>query len=108
MNPTMVRQTLAPEERKELLYAYAGHIFAAKGFSGTKIADIANAANVSQGLLYRYFDSKEALFTELIRNSLQKLNAAATALNASPPTVAEAPLILWACCSTCWASPAAA
>lgn len=80
MSPKSPRQTLPSDERKEELYACAGRVFSAKGYSGTKISDIAAAARISQGLLYRYFDSKEALFTELIRESFQKLNAAATAL----------------------------
>ena len=80
MKPKLVRKTLTSDERREQLYTYASRIFAAKGFSGTKIADISSAANISQGLFYRYFESKEALFTELIRNSFQKLNAAAMAL----------------------------
>jgi AcrR family transcriptional regulator len=36
-------------------------LFAANGFDGVSIADIANAAGVSQGALYRHYVSKEEL-----------------------------------------------
>lgn len=35
------------------------------------MADVAAAAGVSQGLAYRYFDSKEALFRELVEDAVQ-------------------------------------
>ncbi|EPZ48304.1 TetR/AcrR family transcriptional regulator [Alicyclobacillus acidoterrestris] len=43
----------------------ARSVFARKGWSAT-MADIAEAANVSQGLAYRYFPSKEAIYAELL------------------------------------------
>lgn len=46
-------------------------LFAEKGFHGTSINDIAKAANISKGLAYNYFDSKqkiiEAIFEELFK-----------------------------------------
>jgi len=39
----------------------AVELFAASGFDGVSIADIATAAGVSQGALYRYYRSKEEL-----------------------------------------------
>jgi AcrR family transcriptional regulator len=39
----------------------AADLFAAKGFDGVSIADIAAAAGVSQGALYRHYPSKEEL-----------------------------------------------
>lgn len=69
-----------PEDRRDALFRHASHVFAARGYAGTKIADIATAAGISQGLLYRYFASKEALFTALIAASFAQLVGAATAL----------------------------
>lgn len=89
MNKRPPRQTLPSDERKEQLYACAARVFSAKGYSGTKISDIAAAAKISQGLLYRYFDSKEALFTELIRESFRRLNEAAAALEQAPSPAHE-------------------
>lgn len=46
----------------------ARSVFARKGWSAT-MADIAAAANVSQGLAYRYFPSKEAIYAELLTHA---------------------------------------
>ncbi|MDE5565562.1 MAG: TetR/AcrR family transcriptional regulator [Anaeroplasmataceae bacterium] len=42
--------------------------FAKYGYLGTKIGDLAKFIGISQGLLYRYFSSKEALFEEITTN----------------------------------------
>ena len=44
-------------------------VFARKGLRAT-ITDIAKEAGVSQGLAYRYFPSKEAIFHTLLRQML--------------------------------------
>lgn len=74
------RTILPPDDRRDLILRCASRVFAAKGYAGSKIADIAHAAEMSQGLLYRYYESKEILFTELLRISFEKLNAAAEGL----------------------------
>lgn len=48
------------KRQKSNIVAAARESFALKG-SGTTIAEIAEAANISQGLIYRYFSSKEEL-----------------------------------------------
>lgn len=42
-------------------------LFIHRGFSATKISDIAEKAGMSIGLLFHYFKSKEHLYEELIR-----------------------------------------
>ena len=74
------RNVLPPDDRRDLILQCASRVFAAKGYAGTKIVDIAEAAKMSQGLLYRYYTSKEVLFTELLRMSFEALNAAADGL----------------------------
>ncbi len=49
------------EQTRRLLREGAARLFAARGFSGTTVADIAGCANVSERTFFRYFDSKEAL-----------------------------------------------
>jgi AcrR family transcriptional regulator len=44
--------------------------FAEKGFSGTRMDDIAARAGITKGTIYLYFDSKEALFKALARQSI--------------------------------------
>lgn len=59
------------EEQKELRRQQILHkaleLFARKGYSDTKIGDIAEAARMSMGLMFHYFDSKEQLYEELVR-----------------------------------------
>jgi|WetSurMetagenome_2_1015567.scaffolds.fasta_scaffold50638_2 AcrR family transcriptional regulator len=49
------------EERRIQILDVALEVFAASGFAGTSIKDIAGAAGISQGLMYHYFPSKQAL-----------------------------------------------
>ncbi len=56
---------------KKILY-HALRLFSANGLAATKVSHIAAAAQMSQGLLYHYFPSKEAIFTELIRDAFAR------------------------------------
>jgi len=48
----------------------ATEVFIAKGYRRTQMADVARAAGVSQGTLYNYVESKEALFYLIIDRGL--------------------------------------
>src|ERR1700682_5916157 len=50
--------------RKRILHA-AAKAFAAKGFEGTSVSDIARRARVSKQLVHHHFHSKEGLFEEV-------------------------------------------
>jgi AcrR family transcriptional regulator len=54
------RQEQARWRRERIIDAALG-VFAAKGVDGTSVKDIAGAAQVTPGLLYHYFEGKEAL-----------------------------------------------
>lgn len=45
-------------------------LFVTKGYSATKISDIAQRVSMSVGLLFHYFESKEKLYEELVRMGL--------------------------------------
>lgn len=49
-------------------------LFSERGFNGVTIQEIAGRAKVSKGLVYNYFDSKEALFHALIHESFEISN----------------------------------
>jgi len=55
----------AAERRQQLLDVALG-VFAEKGFHGTSMNDVADAAGVTKPVLYQHFDSKDALFNELV------------------------------------------
>ncbi|MFG1680104.1 TetR/AcrR family transcriptional regulator [Nonomuraea sp. NPDC049269] len=52
--------------RREQLLDAALTVFADKGVDGATVKDVAQAAGVTPGLLYRYFDSKEAMVETLL------------------------------------------
>lgn len=58
-------QTLKPEKYARVLAA-AEQAFAAAGYAGATVADIAARAGVSTGNVYRYFENKDALFYEVL------------------------------------------
>src|ERR1700682_4298726 len=58
-------------------------VFVAKGYRRTQMADVARAASVSQGTLYNYVESKEALFALILDREFS---------NAPLPTPKELPI----------------
>jgi AcrR family transcriptional regulator len=58
-------------EKKQLLKDVALQLFAEQGYTRTSISEIAKKANVSKGLMYNYFQSKEELMV-FILNSLME------------------------------------
>src|SRR5262245_44401535 len=59
----------AADRPQEILDA-ALTVFISKGFAGTRLDDVAAAAGISKGLLYRYCDNKAELFKEVVRQTL--------------------------------------
>ena len=49
----------------------AMELFAHNGYHSTSISEIAKEAGVSKGLLYNYFDSKEALLHDIIMEAVE-------------------------------------
>ncbi|HET6795299.1 MAG TPA: TetR/AcrR family transcriptional regulator [Acidimicrobiales bacterium] len=60
------RVLLPRAERRRAILAGAATAFAAAGFDGTSMEDIADAAGVSKLILYRHFDSKEELYRSIL------------------------------------------
>jgi len=56
----MTRRT--PQEVRELLLGAARSTFAARGYAGSSTREIADAAGVSEALLFRHFGTKANLF----------------------------------------------
>lgn len=60
------------KRRSEIIDA-ATSLFAARGYHPTSIADIVGAIGVGKGVFYWYFDSKEQLFAEMLRDGMRSL-----------------------------------
>ncbi len=56
------------QRTKEKIKKCALLYFAKYGYAGAKVSNLAKFIGISQGLLYRYFPSKEALFSDIINN----------------------------------------
>jgi len=61
--------------RHDLLGA-AVRVLSDKGFHDTKIADIADAADVGVGTFYLHFETKDALFDALVDETVRRLKTA--------------------------------
>jgi len=61
------------ESKKELIRKKALKLFARDGYYTTSIRDIAGEANISKGLIYNYYESKEQLLKEIILTGLKKI-----------------------------------
>ena len=65
-----MRVTKEPEVRKQEILDTALKLFGENGYEKTSMTDIAKAIGVAQGLCYRYFPSKEALYIAVLRQIL--------------------------------------
>jgi AcrR family transcriptional regulator len=65
--PASPRWQRRPEARPNEIIDAAVVVFGESGFARAKLDDVARLAGVSKGTLYLYFDSKEALFREMVR-----------------------------------------
>jgi TetR/AcrR family fatty acid metabolism transcriptional regulator len=83
----MARES-AVERRRQILDA-AVRVFARQGFHSTRVADIADEADVAYGLVYHYFDSKENVLDELFRQRWSLLIEAIKGADASSLSPSE-------------------
>src|SRR3954451_14860764 len=56
---------LSNEERRAAIIKAVRRVFAEKGFDGTTTRELAEAAGVSEGLLFKHFPTKEALYSAM-------------------------------------------
>jgi AcrR family transcriptional regulator len=61
-----VRRRIPAPERRALILREAGRLFARHGYAGTRLEDIAAAAQVTKPIVYRHFESKKALYIALL------------------------------------------
>ena len=61
----MLDQRLSAEERRAAIVKAVLPLFARKGFANTTTRELAEAADVSEALIYKHFPSKESLYAEI-------------------------------------------
>jgi len=73
------------KEKRRLDILYKGlELFVEKGYKATKITDIAEELNMSVGLLFHYYSSKEDLYYELVRLGVEGTNKPIQKENLTP------------------------
>jgi AcrR family transcriptional regulator len=82
-------------QTREAIVAAALALFDERGFHATPVDDIAEAAGISRAGLYQYFESKEQLFVELLRECGSALLRVVRRLGPLGPTAAGYDNLHW-------------
>jgi AcrR family transcriptional regulator len=61
------------QDRYDTILDAAKNAFSEKGFEATSVADIARSAQISDGLVYRYFRNKRELLYEVLRKFYERI-----------------------------------
>ena len=61
------------EEKAQIIAESALKLFATKGYENTSISELARHAGVSKGLIYNYFDSKEAILKSIVNHVIDTM-----------------------------------
>jgi AcrR family transcriptional regulator len=89
--------TVTKSARRDEIVELAGSMFAERGFAGTTVREIAEAAGILSGSLYHHFDSKEAIVDELLSTFLTETMAAyrdALSTATDPPAALRALVLI--------------
>src|ERR1700694_5181845 len=83
----MARTPKIVEDRREQIIDAAMRVFSQKGFTRSTNKDIAREAGITPGLIYHYFENKEALFKAIVeqRSPLQAVRSVSPQMLALPP-----------------------
>lgn len=73
---TQTFEKLSQKKQVEILDAAAG-VFAQKGYFQAGIAEICQAAEISNGALYKYFKNKKGLFVAVAQRTMELIRTAA-------------------------------
>jgi TetR/AcrR family fatty acid metabolism transcriptional regulator len=65
----VVTRAASQEERRRQILDAAVRTFAQKGYHACRVSDIAEEAGVAYGLVYHYFESKEAVLEAIFRDT---------------------------------------
>ena len=69
------RASTQRENRRAAILKAALRVFGRKGYHHTHVSDIIDAAGIARGTFYLYFESKNAIFLELLDQMLLELRA---------------------------------
>lgn len=73
-------------DKQERILSCGLQLFAKNGYNATSTSQIAKAAEVSEGLIFRHFKSKEGLLNAILKEGQQKIDRLyATVINETEP-----------------------
>src|SRR5476649_495848 len=76
--------------RRELILSAARRCFARNGFAGTTTKSVAAAASISEGLLFKHFPTKSALYAEILAEECEADPDLAHLLGQDPSKIGRA------------------
>jgi AcrR family transcriptional regulator len=94
--PKQVR--MPASERRGVIVQAAARLFGERGYSGTRLDDVAAAAGVTKPVLYRHFDSKKVLYMALLARheaDLPRFFEGVAPAGAGPESLVRAILEVW-------------
>lgn len=80
----------SPESRRQQILDAACDQVRQSGFHGASMADIAKAAGLSVGQIYRYFENKEAIIAAIVAQDLAEMRDKFAELESQPGTLLDA------------------
>src|SRR5260370_12858749 len=89
----MATTRLDGDERRKTIVTAAVPLFARRGFAGTTTKELAEAAGISEALLFRHFPSKRHLYGEILQSGCEG-DPALERLAALEPSPATLPHII--------------
>lgn len=82
-------KTDSKSDSKSAISAAAATLFAAKGFDGVGVDDIAKAAGLNKAMIYYHFADKLALYRSVVADLMRSTGAAVTAIAEQPKPPVE-------------------
>ncbi|MCG8556313.1 MAG: TetR/AcrR family transcriptional regulator [Proteobacteria bacterium] len=73
------------QARRAQMLRAAEALFSSRGYYATSVADVIEAAQVSRGTFYLYFDSKETLFHELVDEFVARITSVVRIVDPAAP-----------------------
>jgi len=80
----------SPESRRQQILDAACEQVRQSGFHGASMADIAKAAGLSVGQIYRYFENKEAIIAAIVAQDLAEMRDKFAEIESQPGTLLDA------------------
>ena len=87
-----------PVDRRQQILAAAMVCFAKKGFHQTSMHDLSAEAGISVGLIYRYFESKDAVISAMAEEHKKELGGLLERARTAPTLLDSLEIILTAHC----------